>query len=335
MKIAILGAGAWGTALAVHAAARHDVTLWGRTPAVADAIEQHRRNPRYLPDVALPPRLRGSSDLAAALAGADLVVIATAIAGLRPTLSAVAAAGTGGAPEGTSDQHSVVWLSKGLEAGSGALPHQVAAEVMPGWTTGCLSGPSFAQEVAAGLPVALAAATASPSLGQRMVEAFHHGAMRIYRTGDLVGVEIAGALKNVMAIATGIGDGLGLGLNARAALMTRGLAEITRLGIALGAQPETFLGLAGVGDLVLTCTGGLSRNRTVGLQLAAGRPLAEILAGLGHVAEGVACCRAVVERAAALGVELPISSVVLDVLDGRSRPADAVAALLAREPRAE
>ena len=208
-------------------------------------------------------------------------------------------------------------------------------DALPGRAVGCLSGPSFAQEVAAGLPVALTAASTDEALSHRMVQAFHHGAMRAYRSADLVGVEIGGALKNIMAVATGTCDGLGLGLNARSALLTRGLAEITRFGMAQGAQAETFLGLAGVGDLVLTCTGDLSRNRRVGLWLAKGQSLADILATLGHVAEGVACCPAVVARAQALGVDLPISRAVLAVIEGRLSPREAVAALLAREPRAE
>ena len=183
--------------------------------------------------------------------------------------------------------------------------------------------------------MALTAAATEDHLAQRMVDAFHHGAMRVYRSVDLIGVEIAGALKNVMALATGISDGLGLGLNARAALLTRGLAEMTRFGLAHGAQAETFMGLAGIGDLVLTCTGDLSRNRTVGLRLARGEALAAILADLGHVAEGVACCRAVVTRADSVGVEMPVSEAVLAVLDGTLSPSDAVARLLAREPRAE
>ena len=185
--------------------------------------------------------------------------------------------------------------------------HQVLADALPGCAIGCLSGPSFAQEVAAGLPAALTAASGDAALGHQMVGAFHHSALRTYRSTDIVGVEVGGALKNIMAVATGVCDGLGLGLNARSALLTRGLAEITRFGLAQGAEAETFLGLAGVGDLVLTCTGDLSRNRRVGLMLAKGHSLADILAELGHVAEGVACCPAVVARAEALQVDLPIS----------------------------
>ncbi|MDO4230949.1 MAG: NAD(P)H-dependent glycerol-3-phosphate dehydrogenase [Lautropia sp.] len=329
MKIAILGAGAWGTALAVHVAARHEALLWSRNAAVIEAVRTTRINQPYLPDVRLPEGLGITDSLSGAVAGADLVVLATSVAGLRPVARTLFSQVVGEAAPG------VVCLAKGLEAGSGKLAHEVLAEELPGWRIGCLSGPSFAEEVAAGLPVALTAASMEASLPHQMVEAFHHGAMRVYRSGDLVGVEIAGALKNVMAVASGICDGMGLGLNARSALLTRGLAEITRFGMAHGAQPETFLGLAGVGDLVLTCTGDLSRNRRVGLALGRGQTLAEVLAGLGHVAEGVACCPAVVAKAERLGVDLPISRTVLAVIEGRLSAREGVAALLAREPRSE
>jgi len=329
MKIAVLGAGAWGTALARHASARHAVTLWVRDPALAASITQQRENARYLPGVPLGSPIDATADLARATQDADLLVIATSVAGLRPVATQLAAVfGTRPAPP-------LLWLCKGLEAGSALLPHEVLAQAWPQAACGALSGPSFAQEVAAGLPVALTVAAARPEVTQAAVDAFHHGAVRIYHSADLVGVEVAGALKNVMAIATGISDGLGLGLNARAALLTRGLAEIGRYGAALGARPETFMGLAGVGDLVLTCTGDLSRNRRVGLELARGASLGTILAGLGHVAEGVACCTAVMASAARLGVELPITAAVAAVLFEGRAPRDAVAALLAREPKAE
>lgn len=325
MKIAVLGAGAWGTALASHALARNPVQLWSRNPAVVEDINRHHRNPRYLPGVVLPPSLGATADLTNALDGATLLVIATSFAGLRPVMESIAGAG----------QNAVVWLCKGLAADTGELAHDVVASVAPSWEAGCLSGPSFAQEVAAGLPVALTAAASTDELALRMVAAFHHGAMRVYRSPDLSGVEIAGALKNVIAVATGISDGLGLGLNARAALLTRGLAEMTRFGLAHGAQAETFMGLAGIGDLVLTCTGDLSRNRTVGLKLAQGQALDETLRQLGHVAEGVACCRAVVSTALAAGVDMPLSKAVLAVIEGEMSPAEAVASLLAREPKPE
>jgi glycerol-3-phosphate dehydrogenase (NAD(P)+) len=330
MKIAVLGAGAWGTALALHASSRHRVTLWVRDAALADTIRGERRNPRYLPGVALTGPIDATTDLGSAVAGAGLIVIATSVAGLRPVAERLAAA--------FADRPSpppLLWLCKGLEASTGLRPGQVIDAVWPQVASGALSGPSFAQEVAAGLPVALTVASTHAEVVRVAVDAFHHGAARIYGSTDLTGVEVAGALKNIMAIATGISDGLGLGMNARAALLTRGLAEIGRYGAALGARPETFMGLAGVGDLVLTCTGDLSRNRRVGLQLARGEALDAILASLGHVAEGVACCGAVRASAAGLGVELPITEAVGAVLFEGRPPRDAVAALLAREPKSE
>lgn len=329
MKIAILGAGAWGTALAIHVAHRHPVWLWSRNPAVLTAVRERGRNDCYLPEAPVPDGVQVTADLAEAVIGAELVVMATSVAGLRPVADALAQASPAGRRPG------IVCLAKGLERGTGLLPHQLLGAVLPGHVVGCLSGPSFAQEVAAGLPVALTAAAADAALPHQMVAAFHHGAMRVYRSADITGVEVGGALKNIMAVATGTCDGLGLGLNARSALLTRGLAEITRFGLAHGAQAETFLGLAGVGDLVLTCTGDLSRNRRVGLGLAQGQSLDAILASLGHVAEGVACCPAVVDRAQAAGVELPICQAVLDVLQGRLSAREAVVRLLAREPRPE
>jgi glycerol-3-phosphate dehydrogenase (NAD(P)+) len=329
VRIAVLGAGAWGTALARHASMRHPVTLWVRDPALAASIAERRENLRYLPGVTLDGPVDATADLPRAVDGADLLVIATSVAGLRPVAAALA--GSARARRAAP----LLWLCKGLEAQTALLPHQVMAQAWPSVGCGALSGPSFAQEVAAGLPVALTVASARAEPARAAVDAFHHGAARIYRSADVVGVEVAGALKNVMAIATGISDGLGLGLNARAALLTRGLAEIGRYGEALGARPETFMGLAGVGDLVLTCTGDLSRNRRVGLELAGGRSLDAILAALGHVAEGVACCRAVTASAARLGVELPITAAVAAVLFEGRPPRDAVASLLAREPKAE
>ena len=332
MRIAILGAGAWGTAIAQHAARRHATVLWARDPGLVAVLAHTRRNDRYLPDIDLSSAIEPEADLSRALAGADLVVIATPVAGLRPLLAqlAVLPAFRRALPEGA-----LCWLCKGLEAGTGLLPHQVVADVLGSSRGAALSGPSFAAEGARGRPAALTAAARQPADSERLVQAFHHDAMRIYASGDVVGVEVGGAVKNVMAIATGISDGLSLGANARAALMTRGLAEIRRFAVAEGGQAETLVGLAGLGDLVLTCTGDLSRNRRVGLRLAEGVALDRILAELGHVAEGVACCRTVVERARALGVEMPISEAVHDVLEGRSTATEAVQGLLARSPASE
>ncbi|MCO5100870.1 MAG: NAD(P)-dependent glycerol-3-phosphate dehydrogenase [Burkholderiaceae bacterium] len=335
MRIAIFGAGAWGTALACHAALQHEVLLWARDPALVQAIRRNRRNERYLPGVDLASRIGAVAKIEDACdwldeSGPSLAVVATSVAGLRPTLVALDArlarstAGIG-----------VVWLCKGLEAGTGLLPHEVAAQTLRSAAGGVLSGPSFAQEVAAGLPVALTVASRDDSLQATTVQALHHGAARIYRSDDVVGVELGGALKNVMAIASGICDGLALGQNARAALVTRGLAEIARLGASAGARPETFMGLTGLGDLVLTSTGDLSRNRRVGIALASGEPLEAIVGRLGHVAEGVACASAADLLAARLGVEMPIVAAVNAVLQGRLGPREAVVSLLAREPKAE
>jgi glycerol-3-phosphate dehydrogenase (NAD(P)+) len=234
----------------------------------------------------------------------------------------------------------VAWLCKGFEAplrtdALGLMGHEIQAKVAPGLAAGVLSGPSFAQEVADGQPTALVAASTHANVRDALVAAFHSPTLRIYASEDVVGVEVGGAVKNVLAIATGLCDGLQLGLNARAALITRGLAEITRLGVALGARAETFMGLSGLGDLVLTATGDLSRNRRVGLALAQGQSLEQAVQSLGHVAEGVYSARTVVGRAQAMGLEMPIAQAVLDLLEGRLLPAQAVAALMGRNPAAE
>jgi glycerol-3-phosphate dehydrogenase (NAD(P)+) len=327
MNVTVLGAGAWGTALAIHAAAAHPTLLWARDPQQAALLDSSRRNTRYLPQVALPPGLRIGSDLDAAfsLARGGLVVIATPMAGLEPMLARL--------PEKLDA--AVLWLCKGFQDMTGALGHEIARSRCPAARVGVLSGPSFAIEVARGQPTALVAASADAAVRAGAVTAFHHGSVRIYTSADPIGVEVGGAVKNVLAIATGIADGMGLGLNARAALITRGLAEMTRLGIALGADAETFMGLSGLGDLVLTATGDLSRNRTVGVELAAGKALAEILADLGHVAEGVRSAPMVLARAAASGVEMPIVAAVAEVLAGRIAPERALAQLMRREARAE
>ena len=326
MNIAVLGAGAWGTALAITFAPRHPVALWAFEAEHAADLRKTRENARFLPGHALPGEIRIESDLAAALAGADLAIIATPMVGLRATLVAVAkhAPGT-----------PVLWVCKGLEAGSSLLPHQVAAEVFTVAPCGALTGPSFAEEVARGLPTAVTIASADAAFAARMAQALHSPRLRLYANDDIVGAEVGGAVKNVLAIATGICDGLGLGLNARAALMTRGLAEITRFGVALGAKRETFMGLAGMGDLILTCTGDLSRNRRVGLALASGRPLDAIQREIGHVAEGVMTAHEVARRAAGIGVDMPITTAVSAVLDGRIDARAAVDALMNRDPKTE
>ncbi|MBU6261179.1 MAG: NAD(P)-dependent glycerol-3-phosphate dehydrogenase [Burkholderiales bacterium] len=327
MKIAVLGAGAWGTALALAAArGGHDTRLWARDPAQARALREQRCNRRYLDGVDLPPALAVDADHGAALAhGRDgLTLIATPMSALRTQLAAV------------TDARPLLWLCKGFEAGSGALGHEIARALRPGRPGGVLSGPSFALEVARGQPTALVAASEDDACAALAVQAFHGPALRVYTSSDITGVEVGGAVKNVMAIATGIVDGLPqAGLNARAALITRGLAEMTRLGLALGARAETFMGLSGLGDLVLTATGDLSRNRRVGLMLAAGGTLEQVLQALGHVAEGVLSAPTVLARARSLGVEMPITEAVVAVLEGRIAPAEAVVQLMARDARAE
>jgi len=334
MKILVIGAGAWGTALAVSGASRHQVTLWARDAAQLAGLRSARVNARYLPGIALPQALAlqgGDAPLAPALGGQDLIILATPVSAARAMLQSLRDAS---AP--------VAWLSKGFEAPVataaspfGLMVHEIRAQAAPDLRAGVLSGPSFALEVARGQPTALVAASEHAEVRDALVAAFHSATLRVYANDDVVGVEVGGAVKNVLAIATGLCDGLQLGLNARAALITRGLAEMTRLGVALGARAETFTGLSGLGDLVLTATGDLSRNRKVGLLLAQGQTLAQAVDSLGHVAEGVYCARTVVQRAAGLGVEMPIAQSVVALLDGKLKPAEAVAMLMGRGPTAE
>jgi glycerol-3-phosphate dehydrogenase (NAD(P)+) len=327
MKIAVLGAGAWGTAISLILCPRHGVKLWSRDAALIRALRSERGNSRYLPGFDLPAALEPVEELPRALEGADLLLAAVTTNGLRSTLRAVRAANCA-AP--------VVWLCKGFESGAARLPHEVCAEELAaGVPRGVLSGPSFAEEVARGLPAALVLASEDEGFARDAARALHGPTLRIYPSADVPGVGAAGAVKNVIAIAAGVSDGLQLGLSARAALITRGLAEMTRLGVALGGRPETFMGLAGAGDLILTCTGDLSRNRRVGLALAGNVPLADVLAGLGHTAEGVLTARAVADLAGKLGVEMPITGAVCRVLDEPRQARAAVQELLAREQRTE
>ena len=339
MKIIVIGAGAWGTALAVSAArnpAGHRVVLWARDGAQAAALHDTRENARYLPGIPLPRDLhvRGGDvqGLLEAVPQADLLVIATPVAGLRPTLELLQQVDV-----------PVAWLCKGFEPAQdpaaprpfGLMPHEIQRQVAPSLHAGALSGPSFAQEVARGQPTALVAASRHAAVRSALVEAFHGPTLRVYGNDDLVGVEVGGAVKNVLAIATGLADGLNLGLNARAALITRGLAEMARLGLALGGRQESFMGLSGLGDLVLTATGDLSRNRKVGLLLAEGKTLQDAVQSLGHVAEGVYSARTVLQRALHLGVDMPITECVVALLDGQLKPVEAVAALMGRDPKGE
>ncbi|MDQ5848488.1 MAG: NAD(P)-dependent glycerol-3-phosphate dehydrogenase, partial [Pseudomonadota bacterium] len=317
------GAGAWGTSIASVLATRLNVTLWARDAVQAQTISATRRNDRYLPGIELPAAVTVTADFRKATTGSRLALAATPVAGLRDLLSKL------------DEKSPFIWLCKGFEEGSGLLPHQIVEEVLGAASCGALSGPSFADEVARGLPCALTLAARDAGFAREAAALLHGGRLRVYYSADLVGVEIGGAVKNVMAIAAGISDGLGLGLNARAALITRGLAEMTRLGSALGGAPETFMGLAGAGDLILTATGDLSRNRRVGVELGRGRRLQDILESLGHVAEGVRSAKEVARLAAARGVDMPVSDAVNAVLDGRLTPAAAVERLLARDPKQE
>lgn len=331
--VAVLGAGAWGTAIAGHlaqrAASKPDVTLWGRDRAQIDVIAARRENARYLPDAALPEALRVTADLAVACR-AEVLIAAVPAAALVSLVAELAACGA---------RAPLLWLCKGfvalpaLPAGA-ALAHQVIAPAWPA-PVGIVSGPSFAEEVAKGLPTALAVAATEATLAAEAASLLRGDTLRVYESDDITGVEVGGAIKNVLAIAAGASDGLGFGHNARAALITRGLAETGRLSAALGGQRETLMGLAGLGDLVLTCTGNLSRNRRVGLGLAEGRTLRDILAGLGHVAEGVGAARAARALATHHGVEMPICEAVDRVLHEGLTPRRAVTELLRREPRQE
>jgi len=325
--VTVLGAGAWGTAIACALAHRHHVTLWSHDAAQARAIGATRRNDRYLPGTVLDASITVTGDFTAVVAHArhGLIVIAVPTAALRETVRRLRA---------EAALAPFVWLCKGFERDSAKLAHEVVRDEITSHPSGPLTGPSFASEVARGLPTALTVA-GPPEFCSWVTQIFHAGSLRIYSSDDVTGVEVGGAVKNVMAIATGIADALGLGHNARAALITRGLAEITRLGVALGARAETFMGLAGVGDLMLTCTGELSRNRQVGILLGRGMPLSVALERIGHVAEGVWSAPAVAARAASLDVEMPLTVAVCAVLDGRVAPRDALAQLLARDPKRE
>ena len=325
MKVAVLGAGAWGTALAISLSSRHAVTLWGRDGAHIDTLLRERINARYLPEFPLPDALCLTSDLAQAIRDAELIVVVVPTSGFRALLFALTQSGNT-AP--------LVWASKGFEPGGAKLLHQVAAEVLPGhMPRGVLSGPSFAQEVARGLPCALTLAAQDAAFAQDAAAWLHHHHVRVYSSTDVVGVELGGAVKNVMAIAAGISDGMGSGYNARAALITRGLAELARLAVALGGRAETVTGLSGLGDLLLTCTGPASRNYSLGFALGQGRALAEVLAGRSAVTEGVATAPALLARAGT--VDLPICRAVAAWLEGRITLAGAIAELLARRMRDE
>jgi glycerol-3-phosphate dehydrogenase (NAD(P)+) len=329
MNITILGAGAWGTAVAIALAAKNNVVLCGRNQKTMQQAQHERVNHQYLPGFTLPESITVSSDFSLALRHIQsdgLLIIGASVSGLRPLLIDCL----------PYQIKQVIWLCKGFEENSHLLPHQVVEEIMgSNVASGALSGPSFAQEVAKGLPCALTIASRSEQLCQTVVKALHGPAIRVYSTDDVIGVEVGGAVKNILAIATGINDGLGLGLNARAALMTRGMAEIGRLCIAMGGRTETLMGLTGLGDLILTCTGSLSRNRKVGLALAEGKALSNIVEELGQVAEGVRCALAVRALAKKYKIDMPITDAVADVLFENLGASQAIGRLLARDAKSE
>jgi glycerol-3-phosphate dehydrogenase (NAD(P)+) len=327
LKIAVLGAGAWGTALAISFSHQHQVSLWGRDAKHIAALSHARTNARYLPDISLPAALAIETDFASAIDSANIALIATSTAGLRDTAALVHAA---------KPTLPIIWACKGFDRETAKLPHEIVNEIIGANTHyGALSGPSFALEVARGLPTALTLACNDFDFAKSTANTLNGGNLRVYSNADLVGVELGGALKNVMAIAAGLCDGLALGMNARAAIITRGLAEMVRLGVAMGGKAETFMGLTGLGDLILTATGSLSRNRSVGVALAEGKSLAQILAELGHVAEGVNSAAIALKLAKVYGVNLPITEAVCALLFENAEPRQIVKLLLSRETKAE
>ena len=330
-KIAVLGAGAWGTALAMHISQQHPVSLWARNSGHVSGMRKSRANPLYLGDFKFQDNLQVEDDLAVAIQDAELILSVVPTAGFRNILKDIKA---------LKSNQPIIWAHKGLEPDTAKLPHEVALEELgdpkvSGQKWGALSGPSFAAELVRGLPTAVTLASSDADFSLWASNLIHGGNLRVYNSSDVIGVSVGGAVKNVMAIAAGISDGMGFGNNARAAMITRGLAEITRFGMALGAKSETFMGLAGAGDLVLTCTGQYSRNREVGLQLASGKALEDVLIGLGHVAEGVNTAREVMRRADSLGVDMPITYEVNQALTHGKSAKDAVMDLLGRAQKAD
>jgi len=327
MNITVLGTGAWGTALAIYLSARHRVTLWTRNTEHLTELATLRVNQRYLPEQRLPDSIHFACKLSDALEQAELVFVAVPVAGLRVTVQQMVT---------LNQMLPLVLCCKGFEAGTGKLPCQVVEDVCArDITCSVLSGPSFAREVAMGLPAALTLASRDNAFARRIANEIHTANLRVYSGNDVIGVEVGGALKNVIAIAAGISDGLVFGNNARAALITRGLAEITRLGVALGGHRETFTGLSGVGDLILTCTGDLSRNRQVGTMLAAGRQLGDILPEIGHVAEGVYTVQEAYRLGQQLRVDMPVTQAVYNIIYAQLSVKEAIRSMLDREPGAE
>jgi glycerol-3-phosphate dehydrogenase (NAD(P)+) len=325
--VAVVGAGSWGTAVASLLARKTPARLWARSQSVADEITQHHANPDYLPGVELPEALFATTDLAEAIGDADIVLVGVPSHGFRAVIEELAPhVGPG---------RTLVILTKGIEVGTNYRMSQIVSEVLPGTPAGVLTGPNLAREVAEGQPAASVIALADETQAVRVQEALHSSTYRVYSSSDVIGCEVAGAAKNVIAIAAGMSDGLGFGENTRAALITRGLTELARVGTALGGQPLTFGGLAGVGDLVATCTSARSRNRSLGFALGSGRSLSEAQAGMHMVAEGVRTAGPLVSLAAQHGLELPIAAQVAAIVAGTSSPREALADLMSRPARRE
>lgn len=335
--IAVLGAGSWGTALAIQLArAGRPVLLWGRGTAHLAACAAARCNERYLPEATFPPSLEVEPDLARAVAAARDLLVAVPSHAFRELLLEISGLVATSSRATEVANHRIAWATKGFEVASGLLPHQVAREVLgPAVPVAVLSGPTFAREVGAGLPTAMTVASTDKAFADDLAQALSSHQFRAYTSPDLIGVEVGGAVKNALAIGTGIADGLGFGANTRIALITRGLAEMSRLGVKLGAQPATFMGLAALGDLVLTCTDNQSRNRRFGLLLAAGKTMDEAAAEIGQVVEGVKAAKAVHAVAAREGIDMPIINAVHGILHEGLPVADAVKRLLGRELKPE
>lgn len=326
--LAVLGAGSWGTALAALAARNGTPTrLWGRDAAALAAMARSRRNQRYLPDLELPPELTYESDLGATLRGAGIVLIVVPSHAFASMLEEIAPLLDEGA--------AIAWATKGFEPGTGRFLHELVAEKLPGRAAAVVTGPSFAREVAAGMPSAVTVHSEDQAFAQRLAAVLHAPNFRAYSGNDVLGAELGGAMKNVLAVATGVADGMALGLNARAGLITRGMNEMLRLGVALGARPETLMGLSGLGDLVLTCTGDLSRNRRLGLALGRGVGIDEAVRQIGQVVESVVTADEVMRLADKHGLDLPISSGVRAVLHGEVTPVEGLKMLMAREQKPE
>jgi len=326
--MAVIGAGSWGTALAIQLArAGHPARLWGRDPGQMRAMHRARRNQRYLPDAAFPEALEVGEDLQAVVDGVHDVLVVVPSHAFRTTLELVG--------RHLSRDARVAWATKGFESSSGLLPHQVASDVLGARSGAVVSGPTFAKEVGAGLPTAMTVASRDAAFAQALASRLSGPNFRAYTQSDIMGVEVGGAVKNVIAIGSGIADGMGFGANTRVALITRGLAEMMRLGVKLGAARETFMGLAGLGDLVLTCTDDQSRNRRLGLALGRGRPMQEAQGAIQQVVEGVFASRAVCAVAERLAVDMPICREIYRVMHEGKPVRDAVHELMGREMRSE